>query len=699
MHTKTNTATIAFCTLLGSGTLLGADHNNTAEQLGKITVVDSTSAFLNGDYATTRSNVALDDMPESVQVFNEHFIRDSQPESIEDIVTMASNVISLGDNNGRENVFALRGFMNLPVLRDGLNIDNAVSNPELYNLERVEVLKGPESLQYGEGGAGGLINLLKKRPDQKAFFAEAGIEATTRTRKTVKLDTGGAFDDKGAARYRLVTTYTYQDEYKKHFDTPVERLFVAPSVAFDLSDNHTLTLMAEYLNVKEPSDYGTAITSDGKAAVPYDSINSHPDDKMSSTQTIVGFDLDSVFARWNSSFRYRYVDYTMDMGDTYLPSSYNESDDTFSRMYSYMKYENKEHIFQYTANTAFEVATTEHRITLGTDYQLLEQKSKGLYDRTILYTIDYSEQVFEPFMTTLADHPAAVDFLGDGFDIERFGGFVQDNIVLTDALIANLGFRFDKINIKADGDTEADSKDATTPNVGLLYRFPTGTALYANYSESFNMQDVRYKDSNGDLLDPEKGKGYEIGVRQKLLDDTLFISAALFRIEKKNTPTYDTATMTYNASDKQESQGFEIDINGKLTPEWSLLASYGYTDAKADYYARTYYYDKKMVGVPKHSANLFSTYALTPALFVSGTVRYIGARYVDYANTVEVDAVTVFDASIGYEARTWSVNLGVKNIADTEYFESVGANGLGSTIRNNYLGLPRTFIATAYYRF
>lgn len=694
---------ITLCTLLlASSSLLAKESNNKeTQELETVTITSekSSSNYLRASKpGINRNNIKIENIAKSIQVFNTDFINDYQAQSIEEIVTMSSNVVSLGDNNGRENVFAIRGFMNLPILRDGLNIDNAISNPEIYNLEQIEILKGPESLQFGEGGAGGIINLVKKKPNQKEQHTQIVLEANTESKYTTKLDIGGSLNENGSARYRLVSTYSKQNNYR-NFNIPIERIFLAPSFAYDINNNHTFTFIAEYLNIDEPVDYGNIVTSKGKAASSYDSINSHPDDEMTSTQKILGFDFNSTFNTWNSSFKYRHVDYTLDMGDTHLPYSYNENTDTLTTFYSSMKIKNKEDIFQYTINKNLELLGTKHDISVGVDYKDLKQKSKSTYDYSALYVTDYSDQYFNYALSTAADHPNAITFGGNGFNINRYGGFVQDSIEFTDKFIANLGLRYDKIDIKADSDNKADKKNATTPSIGFVYKLNPQTTFYTSYSKSFNMQDIRYTDSNKNLLAPEEGIGYEAGIRQKFLDGNLNLSASIFKIEKENVPVYDSSTRSYNPSGIQESKGVEFDIKGEIQPGWSVIASYGYIHTNTDYISRTSNYNKEIVGVPKHSANLFTTYYLTSNMYIGAGARYIGKRYADYANSVKVDDSIVFDASLGYQQKDWNIKFAVKNIANKEYFESVGANGLGATNRNNYLGTPRAVYATFSYSF
>lgn len=701
---------ITVCAFLLSQSAALAEQNNTNE-LESITVIGSESDYTTEAKPTIlRGNIDLEDTAKSVQIFNRNFINDFQIKDIVEVLTMSSNVIFFGDNNGRASTYAIRGFMNVPLLRDGMNINNAIGNPEVYGLERVEVLKGPASLQYGQGGAGGLINLVKKKPDSKETQGELVLEATSEGKYSTKFDIQGAANEEGSARYRVVSSYLKDGNDNTNFNTDTTKIYIAPSLAYDINDNNTLTLVAEYFDVERPTDYGKMIDNNGELIGDREDITSHPDDKMTTEQKVFGFDLESNFGDWESNLRYRYSNYLLDIGDTYLPYSYVSKTDTLYRYYSYMKQENKENLLQYTIDKEYDVSGIKHKISMGIDYSKLNQNYTNTYDTTPLYYIDFSDQKFESAMTSASDHTDAVDFGGTGNDIDKAGVFIQDSIELSSKVITQLGLRAEKYDVSGDNGTpdgvvESKKYNSTTPNIGFVYKYSPKTSLYANYSESFHMQDIRYTDENNKLLDPEEGKGFEIGIKQKLFKDHFNLTAALFQIDKENVAMYNATTAKYLPSDTQKSKGFELDLSGEIAPGWSMVASYGYADTEVTYavttrgVGTTYYNGKELVGVAKHSGNLFSTYYINENLYFGAGARYIGKRYVDYVNTVEVDSSVIYNAMMGYTTKDWSAKFAVKNLSDETYFEAVGANGLGSTTRNNELGDPRTFIATLTYKF
>ncbi|MBP9597138.1 MAG: Plug domain-containing protein, partial [Fusobacteriaceae bacterium] len=159
---------INFCMLLISGSsLFGEDIT----KLEEITVNEvAYSKYQNeAKPELNRTQISKNDTAKSIQTFNKSFIEEAALQNVEDIIQMSSNTVYTGDNHGRTNDISMRGFSGVPILFDGVRITNKLAHPEVYNLESVEVLKGPDSLQYGQSSPGGLVNLVTKKPIKESL--------------------------------------------------------------------------------------------------------------------------------------------------------------------------------------------------------------------------------------------------------------------------------------------------------------------------------------------------------------------------------------------------------------------------------------------------------------------------------------------------------------------------------------------------
>ncbi|RXJ90338.1 TonB-dependent siderophore receptor [Arcobacter sp. CECT 8983] len=672
--------------LLASTSLFADTKKEEIKKLDTVTVVGSeASNYVSFDKPSiNRTNIDLEDSAKSIQVFNEDFLEDYQPQSLEDIIKMSSNTTYEGNSHGRSIQIGMRGFSNVPILIDSMKITNSTINQEIYNLQSLEVLKGPSSLQYGQSSPGGIVNLVKKKP-QKQDHAEVQFKVDEHTAYTTNADFGGGINSDASLRYRVVTSIKHGEDYTNS-NTDINRFFIAPTLAYDLNDNHTFSIMAEYLREKTPSSFGTFINSKGDLIAPVENLSSHPDEEFKKTQKIVGFDLNSNFDTWNSNFKYRYIDYVGTNGDVHMPQSYDETTNRVKRVYAYQKQEFSEHALQYTLNKELNIFNVKNNISLGADYNKAYSQTFMHYDPANPYFIDLSHPDYED-LTSLSDHPGARDMTGDKTYTKSWGIFLQDSIHLTENLIFNAGLRYSESKPK-----DGQKSDATTPSLGLVYKLTDNTSIYTNYSESFTPS--TNMDEKDNILDPEEGKGYELGIKQKFLDDKLNLTAAIFKIEKENVPLVQglAPNTYYKASGKQQSQGIEFDLAGQITPNLAIVASYGYTKTKDldnD--------NNRLKNIPTHTANIFTTYHLSsfnlPNTYIGGGARFLGSRYTTNSNDLKLDSEIIYNATVGYKKGNWKASLTAQNLTDEEYVE-----GAISSPRV-YAGTPRTIMATISYKF
>ncbi|WP_418186182.1 TonB-dependent siderophore receptor [Aliarcobacter vitoriensis] len=678
---------VATILTISSESLLNA---NETTRLDEITVNSSSSYNYQSKIELNRTQMSKEDTAKSIQTFNKNFIKDSSSQNIENIITMSSNTVYTGDNHGRTNDISMRGFSGVPILFDGIRFTNKLAHPEVFNLEAVEVLKGPDSLQYGQSSPGGLVNLVTKKPTKNSV-ASIEFEATDNPSYSPKLDIGGSLNEDKSLYFRLTSVLKY-DEGWTNSNTDTNKIFIAPSLAYNINDNNTITFVTEYTDEKTPSNFGTYVNSNGKLVAPIKNMSSHPDEEFEKTQKIAGFDLDSIFDTWSSNFRYRYIDYVGENENVAFPFMYQEATGNLLRFFAIQNQKYQEHASQYTLNKEFDLFGIKNRFTIGADYNKAYSEQIMFADMNTFYPINFSNPNYE-HLTNLKDHPNAANMSVPKNNVESYGIFLQNNINITDSIIFSAGIRYDEVKPQ-----NSQKSDATTPSFGLVYQVTPQTTIFTNYSQSFTP--TTSIDKNGNVLDPEKGKGYEFGVKQKLFDDKFDLSASIFKIEKENVATRDivigSPIFYYKASGKQESKGFELDLSGDITENLSLIASYGYVDTK-----NKDVNNNDLINIPNHTANLFTTYKLAsinlPDFYIGGGVKYLGSKYANETNSIELDSVITYNATIGYKKGNWRANLSVQNLTDKEYVDgSLISDARGTRV---YVGTPRTFLASVSYKF
>ena len=661
-------------------------------KLNEVNIIERTNSKYQNKEKTklNRSGIDTQDIAKSIQIFSKDLIEDTQAQNIDEIIEMSSNTVYTGNTDGKSTNISMRGFSGVPILNDGLKVTNKIASPEIYNYEAIEIQKGPDSLQYGQSNPGGIVNLVKKKPS-KEFLGNIELEIKDNPSYTSKLDIGGSLNKNESLYFRFISTLKNEESYTNS-NTDTNKIFIAPSLAYDINDNHTLTLLAEYTDEKTPTNFGTNVNSMGDLVAPIENITSHPDEKFDKTEKMIGFDLDSEKNNWNSNLKYRYIEHVRDYGNVYLPLMFNQSTNTVTRFPAEQKQDFSEHALQYTLNKEFSISGLKNNISVGMDYNKAYSESISRAERTPL-SINLSNPIYEQNIRPLDESNPILNMSSDKTYIKSWGIFLQDNINITDNLIVNTGLRYSESKPE-----NGQKSDALTPSLGLVYHLNQNTTLYSSFSQSFTPNSGI--DKTGKVLDPETGKGYELGIKQKLFNNKFNLTTAIFKIEKENIalndPTLPAISGKKIASGKQESRGFEIDLAGDITLDWSMVASYGYTDTKNK--------DKnqnKLRNIPNHTANIFTTYKLTrfnlPHSYIGAGARYLGSKYADDANTIKLDSAVIYNASIGYKKDKWRANISVQNLSDKKYVDG-SASGATSDTRV-YVGNPRTVLATISYTF
>jgi iron complex outermembrane receptor protein len=285
---------------------------------------------------------------------------------------------------------------------------------------------------------------------------------------------------------------------------------------------------------------------------------------------------------------------------------------------------------------------------------------------------------FDPASTPIVSGATDNENLLDGIGI-----YLQSVFVLfDDSLHLTLGGRFDTVDatavnaagVETDGRTEGFSWQA-----GALYKLLPHLYPYVSVSTSFDPQGVNRIDVNGDYLDPETGIQYEGGVKAPFFNETLAVTASVYRIEKKDVAIADPDNVGFAINGGElSSQGLELTAGGNVTMDWSVYASYAYIDSNVDK-SDTLPKDEHFQGIPLHSNNLWVVYSLHDTVLnglrLGAGAFMVGERNGDTAATFTLPGYATFDAMVGYRhalstLRALTLQLNVRNLLDKEYYES-----------------------------
>ncbi|MEN9566697.1 MAG: hypothetical protein RLZZ69_1893 [Cyanobacteriota bacterium] len=563
----------------------------------------------------------------------------------------------------------IRGFQ-ANIFRNGFrdNFYSTRTETELANIDRVEVLKGPASVLFGRAEPAGIINFVTKQPLREPYY-EVSFTAGNYSFYRPSLDFSAPLTEDGDLAYRLNVAYENAGSFRDGVQT--ERFFIAPTLSWQISDDTELSLEFSYLDDTRPVDRGLVVLSDNEVAdIPISAYLGDPEPRENFNETRTELYLDHRFND-NLSLRsgIRYAVSTEDgPGATVQIDGPSEDDRNFpaSTNSGYQFYETFN--FQNDLIGKFKTGSVKHTALFGLEYYRGFNSFEGGFrggDTIDIFnpSTDFNFGAFESF-----------GFFEDRED--SFGIYLQDQIALLDNLQLVVGGRFDTYNLESsvDGEITETEADAFSPRVGLVYQPIEPVSLYASYTRSFTPATGR--SVSGEPFEPQRGTGYEIGVKTDIIKNRLSSTLAFYDTTLTNVATTNPNNDLFEIqTGEQNSQGIELDLSGEILPGWNIFAGYAYTDAKITE-DNTFTVGNRLASAPEHDLNLWTAYTiqrgnLTGLGFGLG-IFYVSESPGDLDNSFFLDEYTRIDAALSYEKANFKVALNFKNLFDVRYFEGSG---------------------------
>lgn len=661
----------------------------------------------------TKTDTPLIETPQSVSVITRDQMDAQNVQSVSDSLRYSAGVIT--EANGPEprgDMFQIRGF-DASSFRDGLR-DYTFDNQgglsiEPYGLERVEVLRGPASVLFGQGGAGGIVQLVTKRPTAEPLH-EVRLQVGSYDRKQAAFDFGGAVPgtQNGEWSYRL--TGLVRDANTQVDHTKDNRTYLAPALTWRPSADTSLTLLTHYQKNKRGQGYqalplvGTLVPG-ANGYLPTNRYVGEPGfERFDQERTSVGYALEH---RLNDAWTVRQNLRWMEQ-ETIYNSTY------------YAGYETDENgIGDGATITRYIGKGRERTRNAVVDNQVQWQSRSPGLEQTVLFGLDYQHMrklqgtafAFAPTLNIY--NPVYGQDVGTSYDappddtrstVAQTGLYVQDQLKFNDRLVWTVGGRYDMTRTNAvdlTTDTGAPQSDRHFSwRTGLVYQLGDGWAPYLSYAESF--LPVLGTTVTGALFKPETGNQYEAGVRYQPQGRDFSATASVYQLTRQNVTTADTANLGYQIQRGEvRSRGFELEVKSTIQPSLDLIATYTFNDIKV---TRSNDGNEGMApnGPAKHSASLWASWRVPAlnALKVSAGARYVGTRYGDDLETVRLPSYTLFDAALemdlGQLLRTsgdWRLALNASNLFDKTYVATCGYYRDGCKY-----GYRRSAAATLSYR-
>jgi len=629
----------------------------------------------------------LRDTPQTITVIPKAVIEEQGATTLRDVLrnvpgltmTAGEGGVPAGDN------LTLRGFS----ARNDIFIDGArdlgPQSRDPFNLEQVEVVKGPGSAFTGRGSAGGSINLVSKAPTVNRFFAGTvsfGSDATKRFTGDVNIP----IKDRTAFRLNLLA---HDSGVAGRDVVENQRWGVAPSVLFGLGTRTRLTLSYFYMGQDNIPDYGIpwvtathnvlANLRDKPAPVPRENfygLKSRDFEKMRSDLATAKIERDfndSVTLR--NQFRFGYS--TRDSVTT-SPRFASPDSLVINRNGPSWITEDKVWDNQTDLRARFSTARIEHSLVTGLalthENNLRRTRAVTGTPTTTLNNPD----PYQPFTGVISVGPNVGDVTGKSvslyaFETAKLGKYVE----------LNGGLRFDRFDVDGVNTALAPVErvdEMVSWRAGVVVKPKEEGSVYVSYGTSLSpsLEGLSYGTANT-AIEPEKTYNLEVGSKWDLISERLSVNGAIFRVEKTNarTPPLLPDDPPQVLQGRQRAQGVELGASGGITRAWRVFGGYTFLDSEIVKSNNAAEVGKEIQNAPRHSFNIWTTYQLPHRITLGGGPRFVGRRFGNNTNTRQVESYWMLDAMASFPvSRRLDLRLNLYNLTNEHYFDRLGGGHL-----------------------
>ncbi len=661
---------------------------------------------------------ALVDTPRSVTVIPQQIIEQTAATSLQDILRTSPG-ITFGAGEGGQPL-ADRPFIRGQasgnnIFVDGIR-DTGGQQREVFNLEQVEVIKGPDSVYSGRGSGGGSINLGSKAPRLQNFIrGSAGAGTDGYARGTV--DANWQVSPTAAMRLNLMAA---QGDVAGRDAVDFDKWGVGAAVAVGLGTPTTVTASYYHLDSDQMPDYGIPLftkigvrtTDSGVLDVPYDSFYGlKARDYLTNTVDSLTLNAEHRFndnlairnvTRWSQTLN----DYVVtNPGDGGAAQKINNV--WWMKRGTKSRWNPAETLANVTdLHGSFTTGSIKHNFDMGVELSR-ETNKNASYTVTTLSgsacpapltgfdcTPVYDPNPNDPWTGTITRGVVSES------ETKSLGVYAFDSISFGEKFIVNLGLRWDDYSVDATNATGTVAAPIYTPfngdwdfvnyQVGFVYKPTANTSLYASYATSSTPPTISAGDQNTGagtgtgttILDPEDTQSFEIGAKANLFNERLALSGALFRLTRKDAQIQ-VSPGVYEQAGEAEVQGLELGVSGNVTDKWQVFGGYTWMDSElvSGAYTNVNVGDS-LANTPEHTASLFTTYRVLPKLSLGGGVYYVGKSFGGNqggagggTNRIYAPAYTRVDLFASYDINERaSLQLNVQNAGDEEYI--IRTNGV-----------------------
>ena len=665
-------------------------ENGTTDETEEMDEIIVTEQHLYSNQVNSlRSPTPIIDVPQSLSILSSEQIALQGLTSVSDIINYTPGV-NTSQGEGHRDAVVFRGVRSTADFYvDGARDDVQYFRP-LYNLEQVEILRGPNALMFGRGGTGGILNRVTKKGVVGEQFTDYTIGAGTFGDLGFAIDSNLAINDRTA--FRINAAYESLENHRDSFDG--DRFGVNPTARFQLSPSTILDVSYEYIDHERFIDRGIVSGDDGRPVEAFeDIIFADPD--LSTTELDAHVIRAAVQHKFSDNLKGNFSAFYGDYDKLYqniFPSDFDQTTNVVE-LDGYVDTTEREN-FVLSANFIGEFGTggINHTVVTGVEY-IDTSSDQDRFNAQFDTSMDDME-------TFVVNRPIAlnggvgVNAAGDittisfsqlnddtEVDIDVISLFLQDEIEIMRNLDLVLGLRYDEFeidvfNVEALIDGEPDdvinrsrTDQQVSPRAGLIYKPRENISIYASYSESFLPRSgEQFADINGDdnVLDPNESTNLEAGVKWDP-NPSLSFTASVFEIENSSPQVADADPDTLDIID-EEITGLEVQLQGQINDAWLLTAGYSYlTGDDVDEFGNDT--GLRPRELPKNTFSVWNSFQATSQFGIGIGLTYQDESFADNGNTVTLPSFTRLDLSAHFDVNEkLRVQLNIENFTDQLYF-------------------------------
>ncbi|WP_218354305.1 TonB-dependent receptor [Alteromonas lipotrueiana] len=668
-----------------------AQTETTAKEsdLERITV---RGAFFGQQVAdAVKTPTLLINVPQSVSVISEEQIDEQALFSVADVMQYTPGV-SVGLGEDHRDQITIRGQnTTADFFVDGLRDDVQYFRP-LYNLERVEVLRGANALLFGRGGGGGVVNRVTKVAELDEDFTTLSAGIDTFSAGSISIDSNKILENNQAFRFNGV--FDTIDNHRDFKDG--ERFALNPTYSWQVDSNTVLRASYEYVDDDRVVDRGVPSLDGEPLMNAQDTYFGKPDFNNTTLEAhIAKVRVEHrINNSWTSNATLQYADYDKLYQNLY-PVNFDDTAGTVT-LDGYKDTTSRQ-------NTLLQVNLVGQLDGFGVAHTLLMGAEYGDQDTENARRDAFFDQSQDDQVTFMFSNPLDIpqmsltDPVRDRASEVTFTSlFVQDEVELTEQWMVVAGLRYDNFDIDVADKIEAangsqdgnngllsSSDTEMSPRLGLIYKPMENISLYASYSKSFlprSGDQFLSLSLTSQALDAEEFENRELGVKWNI-SNALSVNAAVFEVERENGVTQDPNNPERSILTGTETTGFEIQMVGQITKQWEINA--GYSNLDGEELGRVVdgeIANRDLAQLPEHKFTLWNQYSLTNDWRLGLGVLYQSEQYATLNNEVELPDFWRVDAAVYYDySDKMQVQLNVENVFDEEYFPSAhNANNIGT---------------------